>query len=180
MNTELNKAIFEVITANYKYDCEDAYKMVKKAGYYIHKEDGYFIVYSPVTSHSVHGYCHRWKKSYYFVLSGRTTQDFDWDKPIPVDFVAHLDKKPNRDWFYARDYNMNCRGKKAFEIEDMHHLKYSLKSRTDRLLQTKEALNRIVSEYVDRITEQQNAVYETEQRLEEFRRRNKLGQYKNA
>lgn len=103
--TELNKAIGIVITAQYKKDYREAFKMVEEAGYVIDKWNGSFGVTNTATHRTVKinfdKYHARLMLNPY--KYGQRVDD-NWELLQKVDFVGCLEKEINKVWQQAQCY----------------------------------------------------------------------------
>lgn len=134
-NIELNKAILKVLTSLYKNQCEEEYKMVKKAGYSIRKEDEHFRVYAPESQWRKYEYeypryvyltwrttwCHPHAEKCYFLHSNIERYSRKVSNLAMVDFVNLLATPRNYDYeeYCAIQRRMNRRSKAYTKYDDL-------------------------------------------------------------
>ena len=93
----INRAIYRVMTTQFKKDAKEEHKIVEDAGYTIYKSDGSFTVRNEETHREL---CIDYK-GYYSVLYTRARSiRFRRDEGLKFDFVGYL-AKPTED---AHDY----------------------------------------------------------------------------
>lgn len=96
----INEAIFTVLTTQYKKDAQDAFNLVKEAGYKYFKEGGRFEVYNPETERRIWVVENRWGISVHTGMYMRQVTRFKHEADMKVmDFVNCLEKPENTEFY---------------------------------------------------------------------------------
>ena len=101
----LNEAIFQVITHQYKKECEEAHAIVKAAGYTVTKQYGCFYVRNPKTHKYVAFEPHFGNYYGYYELTWSSALPRRYNsipESIAFNFVAMLNTPINRAWADSR------------------------------------------------------------------------------
>lgn len=89
---ELNKAIFKVLTTQFKKEMKEAVNTVEEAGYEIYKYNGHFNVRNPKTDKVIYA---SGNYNLYIATNGNAKRKvIDWK----IDFVGMLEKPINKEW----------------------------------------------------------------------------------
>lgn len=103
--TELNEAIFTVITATYKKDAPEAFKAVNEAGYSIEKWNGCWHVRNEKLNRMVWFEMGGYYTPVYWVRGSANPKRFETlDGARKFDLVGCLEKENNPDWRYVTTY----------------------------------------------------------------------------
>ena len=150
--TELNNAIYTVITTQYKKEAKEAHELVTAYGFGIWKQDGHFHVCNKETHKSVYVSYEGWKerKIYLDGLLGEWVT-VGYDQECKVDFVSFLTKPKNMEYYQAmhRDYNYSSAVEKS---KNLAHLKYMSKSYSEDIEDAREKIDKLLKD-IEHFTE---------------------------
>lgn len=101
--TDMNKAIYRVLTTQFKKEAKDAHKAVEAAGYEIYKLGGEWHVRNPQTGKAVHIEPNRGWYTRFTVWGGaRQTVFKSIEELTKYDFEGQLKKEYNNEWYDLR------------------------------------------------------------------------------
>lgn len=143
----LNEAIFQVITHQYKKECEEAHAIVKAAGYTITKQYGCFYVRNPKTHKYVAFEPHVGNYYAYYELVWPTalhTRKYDSiPESMAFNFVAMLNTPYNRAWSdlqYERESLALCK------YHNIRVTKYEIANSESRIKELKKKIGALQEE----------------------------------
>lgn len=162
-NTELNNAIYTVLTTKYKKDARDAFKMVKDAGYVVGKRDGYFYVKNPKSDKVIFVWDYHWDYetrdyNYYIIFSYRNEKRRLTHK---FDLVNCLNTPINTTYRQLREMNWHYDpyGYKA-KMKKVNYAKRWYNNRTENVQRILNKIDELQKELVDAVAYRENALAE--------------------
>jgi len=166
MTEEVNKAILEVITHQYKKDCPEAHKFVQSLGYTIKKVDGSFKVVNEITHKDV-SYKYYWRAESIY-LSGQYTH-FN----SKINFVNYLNT-PFNDYLYTKNgYGkyVDTKSDAVQKYEVLRLAKHNAKVCRDEIISQDAKLKRAIEDYQNQTKYYKEQAEKHDKEIEELRKK---------
>ena len=168
-HSELNIAIYKVLTTQFKKDAKEAHEAVKAAGYGITKNNGRFEVYNSTTRRSIYIADNGWRGCRiihgYYTRQRRIFNTWNTEEILKFDFVGCLEKPTNEAYYemVRRNERMNNAKQK---YEKLKSARWYVKYETEKLESLQKKIEALQNELI--LAAQDKVKYE--QRLQECRR----------
>ena len=158
---ELNKAILEVLTTQFKKDAKEAHKIVEEAGYGIYKWDGSFRVSNKDIGRYVYA-TENWRST--TIHSNLRNYRYEHDKGVRFDFVGYLNKPTNPESPYL--WRIREENKSMMNYHRISRDKNSIKYAQERIEKIKKEIASLTNDLIREVS----SLKEAEIRLEQTRR----------
>lgn len=146
MTDEVNKAIIDVITHQYKKDCPEAHKLVNNLGYTIEKMNGEFTVINETTRKYV-SYKRYWREERIY-LNGQC-EFANSEKMSKINFVKYLNTPFNSYLYTENGYGkyVDTKSDAVRKYEVLRIAKHNAKFCRDEIISQDEKLKRAIEDY---------------------------------
>lgn len=168
-HSELNIAIYKVLTTQFKKDAKEAHEAVKAAGYEITKNGGRFEVYNPDTNRWLYIADNGWRGCR--IIHGHYTRQMrifnsrSAEEILKFDFVGCLEK-PTNEAYYKMIREAEQRSNAKQKYERLKSARWYVKYETEKLESVQKKIEELQKELI--LSAQAKVKYE--QKLQECRR----------
>ena len=149
---QINKAIFEVISTQFKKDAKDSHRIVEESGYDIYKMDGAFHVRNRETGKSIYA---RYNDYFTKILIYNYNKTASYKiGEVKFDFVNYLEKPKNTAWNEIR-YGTSNRFRS--QADALHHAKWDIDYHKERIAKIQGQIKSLQSDLIYQAKEQAKA-----------------------